>query len=75
MDVHVYDPWANADEVEQEYGIKLERTLAARDYQAIVIAVAHDEFLTIDYQLYKDKGAIVFDTKSCIDRKFADARL
>lgn len=75
MDVHVYDPWANADEVEQEYGIKLERTLAARDYQAIVIAVAHDEFLTIDYQLYKDEGAIVFDTKSCIDRKFADARL
>jgi len=75
IDVHVYDPWANADEVEQEYGIKLERTLAAWDYQAIVIAVAHDEFLTIDYQLYKDEGAIVFDTKSCIDRKFADARL
>lgn len=75
MEVHVYDPWANADEVEQEYGIKLENNLTAIDYQAIVIAVAHDEFLAIDYQQYKDKGAIVFDTKSCIDRKFADARL
>jgi UDP-N-acetyl-D-galactosamine dehydrogenase len=75
MEVHVYDPWANADEVDQEYGIKLENTLTAIDYQAIVIAVAHDEFLAIDYQQYKDKGAIVFDTKSFIDRKFADARL
>lgn len=75
MDVQVYDPWANAAEVEQEYGIKLEKTLTDVDYKAIVIAVAHDEFLDIDYQQYKDKGAIVFDTKSFIDRKFADARL
>jgi len=75
MQVQVYDPWANAVEVEQEYGIKLEKALPDVDYKAIVIAVAHDEFLDINYQQYKDKGAIVFDTKSFIDRKFADARL
>lgn len=75
MEVHVYDPWANADEVEQEYGIQLLPHLENLDYQAIIIAVAHNEFLTLDYQAYKDQGAIVFDTKSFIDRKFADARL
>jgi UDP-N-acetyl-D-galactosamine dehydrogenase len=75
MEVHVYDPWANADEVEQEYGIQLLPQLENLDYQAIIIAVAHNEFLTLDYQTYKDQGAIVFDTKSFIDRKFADARL
>lgn len=75
MEVHVYDPWANADEVEQEYGIQLLPHLENLDYQAIIIAVAHNEFLTLDYQTYKDQGAIVFDTKSFIDRKFADARL
>jgi UDP-N-acetyl-D-galactosamine dehydrogenase len=75
MEVHVYDPWASPDEVQQEYGIQLLPNLENLDYQAIIIAVAHNEFLTLDYQGYKDKGAIVFDTKSFIDRKFADARL
>ncbi|WP_316811435.1 nucleotide sugar dehydrogenase [Pedobacter heparinus] len=76
MEVNVYDPWANADEVAGEYNIKLIPHLAADDeYKAIIIAVAHNEFLELDYQKYKDTGAIIFDTKSFIDRKFADARL
>lgn len=75
MEVNVYDPWANADEVEQEYGIVLTQDLTHRHYKAIIIAVAHDEFLELDYQKYKQAGAIIFDTKSFIDRKFADARL
>jgi UDP-N-acetyl-D-galactosamine dehydrogenase len=75
MDVHVYDPWAIAAEVHEEYGITLEKTLQDADYKAIIIAVAHNEFLTLDYAMYKEKGAIIFDTKSFIDRRFADARL
>lgn len=75
MDVHVYDPWALASEVKEEYGITLDQTLQDEDYKAIIIAVAHDEFLTLDYAKYKEKGAIIFDTKSFIDRRFADARL
>ncbi|WP_255484557.1 nucleotide sugar dehydrogenase [Pedobacter sp. AK017] len=75
MEVDVYDPWANADEVAQEYNITLSPDLANQEYKAIIIAVAHNEFLSIDYQKYKQAGAIIFDTKSFIDRKFADARL
>ncbi|MNL02583.1 UDP-N-acetyl-D-glucosamine 6-dehydrogenase [compost metagenome] len=75
MQVSVYDPWANADEVQLEYGITLEKDLTAFDYKAIVIAVAHNEFLELDYAKYKQNGAIIFDTKSFIDRRFADARL
>jgi UDP-N-acetyl-D-galactosamine dehydrogenase len=75
MDVHVYDPWAIAAEVQEEYGITLEKTLQDADYKAIIIAVAHNEFLTLDYAMYKEKGAIIFDTKSFIDRRFANARL
>jgi len=74
MDVHVYDPWAIAEEVHEEYGITLEQKLDD-DYKAIIIAVAHNEFLSIDYAKYKASGAIIFDTKSFIDRSFADARL
>ena len=75
MQVSVYDPWANADEVQLEYGIALEPDLTAFDYKAIVIAVAHNEFLELNYAKYKQSGAIIFDTKSFIDRRFADARL
>lgn len=75
MEVSVYDPWANADEVEEEYHITLLPDLVHHDYKAIIIAVAHNEFLDLDYHQYKKNGAIIFDTKSFIDRKFADARL
>ncbi|TKC56933.1 nucleotide sugar dehydrogenase [Pedobacter hiemivivus] len=75
MDVHVYDPWAIAEEVHEEYGITLAQNLDEKNYKAIIIAVAHDEFLNLDYASYKQNGAIIFDTKSFIDRKFADARL
>lgn len=75
MDVDVYDPWAVASEVIEEYGITLEETIRDINYKAIIIAVAHDEFLNLDYAKYKEGGAIIFDTKSFIDRRFADARL
>ena len=75
LSVDIYDPWAIAAEVEKEYGITLETHLAQKDYKAIILAVAHNEFLEIDYTAYKTRGALVFDTKSFIDRKFADARL
>lgn len=75
LDLDVYDPWANPQEVLKEYGIKLEQTLSPKNYKAVIVAVAHNEFLEVDYQLYKDQGAVIFDIKSFIDRKFADARL
>lgn len=73
--VDVYDPWALKKEVKAEYGIDLQPRLEGKNYKAIILAVAHNEFLDIDYQVYREAGAIVFDTKSFIDRKFTDARL
>lgn len=75
LDLDIYDPWANQEEVYKEYGIKLEQELKLKDYKAVIVAVAHNEFLEIDYQAYKDQGAVIFDIKSFIDRRFADARL
>jgi UDP-N-acetyl-D-galactosamine dehydrogenase len=75
LDLDIYDPWANQDEVYKEYGIKLEQELKLKSYKAVIVAVAHNEFLKIDYQAYKDQDAVIFDIKSFINRKFADARL
>ncbi|RZL17810.1 MAG: nucleotide sugar dehydrogenase [Pedobacter sp.] len=75
LNLDIYDPWANPEEVHKEYGIQLEQELKFKSYKAVIVAVAHNEFLEIDYQTYKDQGAVIFDIKSFINRRFADARL
>lgn len=73
--VDVYDPWARNEEVRHEYGIELIDELKDISYDAIILAVGHDEFLTLDFGSYKNNGAIIFDTKSILNREISDARL
>lgn len=75
MAVDVHDPWANAAEVMAEYQIQLIDTGQFRKYDVVILAVAHQQFLALDYQSFREKGALIFDTKSFIDRGLADARL
>lgn len=75
MDVDVYDPWANRDEVKAEYNIEMIDEGQFKHYDAVILAVAHQQFLDIDYRSIKEKGALIFDTKSFIDRNLVDARL
>ncbi|OAQ38811.1 Vi polysaccharide biosynthesis protein VipA/TviB [Pedobacter psychrophilus] len=75
LSVDIYDPWADAKEVENEYHIKLIDKIDLNNYQAIVITVAHQQFLGLDYQIVKNNNGVIFDTKSVIDRNLVDARL
>ncbi len=75
LSVDVYDPWASADEVQKEYKIDLIFQIDTKNYHAVIIAVAHHEFLLLDYDAFKKAGALIFDTKSIIDRNLADGRL
>lgn len=75
MNVDVYDPHADKHEVKEEYGISLVDRLS-RKYDAIILAVSHNEFLAIDYeQLFNRENTVLFDTKSFLDRSIVDARL
>jgi UDP-N-acetyl-D-galactosamine dehydrogenase len=74
MEVDVYDPWANAEEVEKEHGISLVETLG-EDYDAIVLTVAHGEFLGLPFDKLKANDGIIFDIKSVLDKALVDARL
>lgn len=74
MDVDVYDPWANAKEVAHEHGIDLVSSLG-KDYDAIVLTVAHREFLDLRYGELKAKDGVIFDIKSVLDKSTVDARL
>ncbi|UAJ14048.1 nucleotide sugar dehydrogenase [Aquirufa lenticrescens] len=74
MDVDVYDPWANAAEVKHEHGIELVSKLADK-YQAIVLTVAHNEFLDLPFADLKAENGVIFDIKCILSKDLADARL
>lgn len=75
LQVDVYDPCACPVEVKEKYGIELLPDFVLSDYQAMVLAVAHDTFLQFDFEAAKSRGCVIFDTKSVIDRRWVDARL
>jgi UDP-N-acetyl-D-galactosamine dehydrogenase len=72
--VTTYDPWANPSEVKHEYGIDSLTELPATKFDAIVLGVAHSEFLNIDLDSLKKDCSIVYDVKGIISEK-ADNRL
>jgi UDP-N-acetyl-D-glucosamine/UDP-N-acetyl-D-galactosamine dehydrogenase len=73
-DVEIYDPHADAEEVKHEYGLSLIST-PGKNYSAIVLAVSHKEFASLDWKGLKNEKTIVFDVKGFLDREFVTARL
>jgi len=72
--VDVYDPWADKEEVKREYGIDLltkDDKLKLNEYDAVVLAVAHDEFKNMDIK--SSDHQVVYDLKSIL--KESDGRL
>ncbi len=76
IDVDIYDPWASPEEVKHEYGLSIAKHLnESVDYSAVILAVAHNEFMKIDLQAYKTRGAIIYDVKGILPRELVHARL
>jgi UDP-N-acetyl-D-galactosamine dehydrogenase len=74
VEVDVFDPFANAEEVKQKHQLTLVTELAT--YDGIIIAVAHDFFKALDFQkLQRNKKAVIFDTKAFLDKSIVTARL
>jgi len=69
-DVDISDYWADKDEVKQEYNLELKDQVKHQDYNAIVLAVAHDQYKDIKRD---NDTQVVFDIKSILD--FSDGRL
>lgn len=74
ISVAVFDPFANAEEVQQKHQIELITSLDS--YDGIILAVAHDFFKALDYsKLQRNKKAVIFDTKAFLDKSIVTARL
>lgn len=72
--VEIYDPWVIREEVEKEYAVKFIDSPHGQ-YDALVVAVNHDEFKEIALQKILKKAHVLFDTKALFPRKEVDARL
>lgn len=78
VSIDVYDPWADPKEVREEYGIKILNTKVNKistDYEAIILAVAHNEFKEIDIKKHKSQNCIIYDVKGILSKDLIDARL
>ena len=75
INVNVYDPYADKAQVHEEYGITLLPNLEDK-YDSIILAVSHQEFLSLDFAALKNgEQAVIFDTKAFLDRTIIDDRL
>ena len=76
-DVDVYDPWADPEEAKQKYDIDLlntqHSTLSTQHYDAIVLAVAHEQFKNLN--LTATDKTVIFDIKGILDKEIIDGRL
>lgn len=72
--VDIYDPWASPEEVEHEYGLKSFKDTPSKKYDAVVLCVAHKEFLELDFEKFKSERAVVYDVKGILGDK-CDAKL
>ncbi len=75
-EVTVHDPWADADDVRHEYGLELAADpFAADGYEAVVLAVAHEKFRSLDWSRFPRDHVVVFDIKAFLDSAQVDGRL
>ena len=75
VNVDVHDPWANKNDVLDAYEIELTETLNLKQYQAIILTVAHNEYSNLKIDELDRNNVVVFDTKSALDKEDSDARL
>lgn len=74
INVEVYDPWANPEEVKKEYGIEISNQLPIGQFDALILAVAHKKFLELDVRSFVNNG-VIYDVKGILPKEIIDSRL
>jgi len=76
QNITIYDPWANAAHVEEEYHVPVVNTLPAEEkYDVVILAVSHKEFLNLDIKSLLNDNGLVYDVKGFLPRNMVDGRL
>ncbi len=77
IQVAVFDPWANKEEVKEEYGIALfsDKNELANDYNAVILAVSHKKFKNFEFNNYTSSPFVLYDVKGMLPKEASDGRL
>ncbi len=71
----IFDPWANPNEVQHEYGIEVVNEMPIGNYESAILAVSHNEFKGINIRNLLINNGVLFDVKGLLEKGVADARL
>ncbi|HAH56501.1 MAG TPA: nucleotide sugar dehydrogenase [Flavobacterium sp.] len=69
IQVSIYDPWASVEEVLKEYGLTIHNEPPTVIFDAIVLGVAHNEFLDLNIDALKNRNSVVYDVKGILGDK------
>jgi UDP-N-acetyl-D-galactosamine dehydrogenase len=73
--VTIHDPWADPNIAKHEYGIELHNELPNKHYDAIILAVAHNEFKDLDIARISNGNRVVYDVKGVLNVNSLDGKL
>ena len=77
INVSIYDPWVNVEDVSLEFGIKVHEEIETLDkkYSTIILAVSHEVFKEFNFFKYREENSVLIDIKGFLGRKGVDFRL
>lgn len=75
LNITIYDPWANPEEVKHEYGVEVVNELPKEKFDTAILAVAHKEFTNLNIQTLLNQTHVIFDVKSFLPKEIVDGRL
>jgi UDP-N-acetyl-D-galactosamine dehydrogenase len=73
LHVTTFDPWANPEEVKHEYNLSVVNEIPNEKFDAVILTVAHKEFMNLDLNNYLKEGGIIYDVKGILEK--SDSRL
>ena len=75
VSVAVFDPWANESEVFNEYGLLSLKHLPENKFDALVLAVAHSQFINLDFTNLTKENSVIYDVKNVLPASIVDRKL
>lgn len=73
--ITVYDPWVNVALLKREYGIDAVNVLSVDRFDAVILAVAHRQFVGLDVRSLAKDGGVIYDVQGVLPREIVDGRL
>jgi UDP-N-acetyl-D-galactosamine dehydrogenase len=74
-DVTIHDPWADPQVAKHEYGVELHNELPEQHYDAVILAVAHNEFKSLDLKQITNGVSVIYDVKGILSEEVIDGKL